>query len=261
MDIELLSKMVKELLLNRDSVELPGLGTFVAVNMPAAFSDRGFTINPPYRKLNFLPGEHASDGMLTELYATSNDIGESDAEAILRRFFNELKDVLQQEKILVFPSLGVLKLARNNVTLFVPDEDLDISPEFYGLSAISLKSNVKAANSRHISLSLPDELTRPESAPNYPAATPEPAAAATPEPAAEPAPAAEAMPELSRPVYGYGKRKEKHAWLIPVYLVVFFFAALAIFLLMAHFCPDVIDKLLYSKEDLMIIHTDIEYLL
>ena len=39
MDIDLLSKMVKEVILDRDKVVLPGLGTFVAEMVPATFSD------------------------------------------------------------------------------------------------------------------------------------------------------------------------------------------------------------------------------
>ena len=53
MDVEFLSGMIGELMLDHDSLSLPGLGTFVAEDMPASFSDRGYTINPPYRRLSF----------------------------------------------------------------------------------------------------------------------------------------------------------------------------------------------------------------
>ena len=55
MDIDLLAKMVKELIVAHDQVGLPGVGTFVAEMIPATFSDKGFTINPPYRRLSFYP--------------------------------------------------------------------------------------------------------------------------------------------------------------------------------------------------------------
>ena len=41
MDIDLLSKMVKELILDNDKVVLPGLGCFVAEIVPSTFSDKG----------------------------------------------------------------------------------------------------------------------------------------------------------------------------------------------------------------------------
>ena len=40
MDIDLLSRMVKELILERDKVVLPGLGTFVAEVVPAAWQNQ-----------------------------------------------------------------------------------------------------------------------------------------------------------------------------------------------------------------------------
>ena len=45
--------MVKELILDNDRVALPGLGSFVAEVVPSTFSDKGYTINPPYRRLHF----------------------------------------------------------------------------------------------------------------------------------------------------------------------------------------------------------------
>ena len=51
MDIDLLAKMVKEAILDHDTVTLPGVGCFVAELVPSTFSDKGYTINPPYRRL------------------------------------------------------------------------------------------------------------------------------------------------------------------------------------------------------------------
>ena len=53
MDIDLFSNIVKDLILDNDEVTLPGLGTFVSELMPSSFSDKGYTINPPYRRLSF----------------------------------------------------------------------------------------------------------------------------------------------------------------------------------------------------------------
>ena len=66
MDIDLLAKMVGELILDNDEVSLPGVGTFVAEVMPSSFSDKGYTINPPSRKLSFRQREK-SDGLLAAL--------------------------------------------------------------------------------------------------------------------------------------------------------------------------------------------------
>ena len=71
MDVELLARMVGDLILDHDALDLPGLGSFVAQDMPASFSDRGYTINPPYRRLSFTETVRG-DSLLAELYARDN---------------------------------------------------------------------------------------------------------------------------------------------------------------------------------------------
>ena len=53
MDIDLLSKMVRETILDHDAVTLPGIGSFMAEIVPSMFTDKGYTIHPPYRRLFF----------------------------------------------------------------------------------------------------------------------------------------------------------------------------------------------------------------
>ena len=140
MDIDLLAKMVGELILEHDEVALPGVGIFVAELVGASFSDKGFTINPPYRKLSFRQRE--GDGsLLTEFYARTNSLEKSTAEDILTRFLSEMKEILKTRKYIVFPGLGRLRATRENLFFFVPDEDLNIYPEGFGLERVSLKSH------------------------------------------------------------------------------------------------------------------------
>lgn len=141
MDIDLLAKMVKELILDKDEVSLPGVGTFVAEMVPAAFSDRGYTINPPYRRLSFRQRTESTDTSLSDLYAASNGLEREQALQILTDFLAEMKEVLQTKKTIVFPELGRLRATRENNFFFVADSDLDIWPAGYGLEPISLKTH------------------------------------------------------------------------------------------------------------------------
>lgn len=141
MDIDLLAKMVKELILDKDEVSLPGVGTFVAEMVPAAFSDRGYTINPPYRRLSFRQRTESTDMSLSDLYAASNGLEREQALQILIDFLAEMKEVLQTKKTIVFPELGRLRATRENNFFFVADSDLDIWPAGYGLEPISLKTH------------------------------------------------------------------------------------------------------------------------
>lgn len=131
--------MVYALILENDKVALPGLGAFVAEMVPATFTDRGYTINPPYRRLSFR-SQAADDSLLVDLYSASSDVDGDSAKREIGEFLSELKGILFAKKNVVFPGLGRLRATRENNVFFVADEDLDIYPEGFGLEPLSLKT-------------------------------------------------------------------------------------------------------------------------
>lgn len=202
MDIDLLSKMVKELILDDDKVVLPGLGCFVAEIVPAYFSDKGYTINPPYRKLYFRARPDEGDALI-DFYAKSNDVAYEVAEKIIKDFVAELKSVLHVKKVVVFPGLGRLRATKENNVFFIADEDLDIYPEGFGLEPVSLKTHKETAaevSAAVVGLKTllesepvvePEPTPEPESTPEQeqlPEPTPEPEDVPAPTPTPEPTP-------------------------------------------------------------------------
>lgn len=141
MDIDLLSKIVKELILDNDEVALPGIGSFIAEIVPSVFSDKGYTINPPYRRLSFRQKGSGDENMVIDFYARCNNIDTPTASRIIREFLEEMRHVLETKKLIVFPGLGKLRATKENYFFFVADEDLDIYPEGFGLEPISLKTH------------------------------------------------------------------------------------------------------------------------
>ena len=213
MDIDLLAKMVKEAILDHDAVTLPGVGCFVAELMPSTFSDKGYTINPPYRRLYFSPRQ-GTDTLLRDMYVDANRTDGVDApmaERILTEFLAEMKEILKVRKMVLFPGLGRLRATRENHFFFVADEELDIWPEGLGLAPISLKTHVETPEEVASAVAGLAELIiepSPESAPEpvaepahepvaEPAPAPEPAL--EPEPIPEPAPEPEPEPQLPPP--------------------------------------------------------------
>lgn len=140
MDIELLSRMVAELIVNNDSVGLPGMGSFVAEIVPASFSDRGYSITPPYRKLSF-KGGYPTDSLLVDYYAKSNGTDKEEARSTITDYVSQMKSVLKERKTIIFPGLGKLRATKDNTFFFVPDENLDIFPDGITLQPISLKTH------------------------------------------------------------------------------------------------------------------------
>ena len=293
MDIDLLSKMVKELILVNDRVTLPGVGAFVAEMVPASFTDRGYTINPPYRRLVFRQGvSQEKDHLLADMYASANNIDREMAEKLLREFLKGMVEELRKRKMLVFTGLGRLRATRENNFFFICDENLDIFPEGMGLEAVSLKSHSKpkeldfsevdaVVNSAAESPAEPSAEPAAES-PAEPAAEPsaeppaepsaEPAAESPAEPSAEsPAepPAEPAAESPAEPRWWLGETEpeeedEQHAsiwkkgWFVAVFsiccLLLLAALAFALFLLLARTQPELIDSLLYTEEELEILN-------
>ena len=266
MDIDLLAKMVKEAILDHDTVTLPGVGCFVAELVPSTFSDKGYTINPPYRRLYFSPKQGA-DTYLVDLYARDNEeVDANMAARILTEFLAEMKEVLKVKKTVVFPGLGRLRATRENLFFFVADEDLDIYPEGLGLAPLSLKTHVETpeevatavAGLAELIEEIPgqagndeeEQVPEPEpTAEPAPEPAPEPEQEPTPEPIPEPEPAPEPIPEPEpKP-----KRSHRKFWRVVLIVLCVLVGLLLIFVLLSRLAPGLLDPLLYSREELQIL--------
>jgi nucleoid DNA-binding protein len=252
MDIDLLSKMVKELILDQDRVVLPGLGSFVAEVVPSTFSDKGYTINPPYRRLFFRSKPDEGDD-LTSFYASSNNVELDLADRIIKEFISELKSVLHEKKTVVFPGLGRLRATKENHVFFVADESLDIYPAGFGLEPISLKTHQETAEEVAAAVEgLKTLLKEPTPAPE-PAPAPVPEPAAVPEPMPDPAPqlvppAAPAAPSAPGHV-----RKSRTGLRLSVGLAAAAAVLLVAYMIIGRTRPDLVDPFLYTPEELEIV--------
>ena len=284
MDIDLLSKMVKELILDNDKVVLPGLGCFTAEIVPASFSDKGYTINPPYRRLSFRSKPNEGH-LLARLYARSNNVELQFAERIIKEFVAELKSVLFARKTVVFPGLGRLRATRENNVFFVADENLDIYPSGFALEPVSLKNHqesreeVAAAMQNLASILEPSKQPAPEVDPTQVAEVdsipapevdavpapevdiiPEPEVDAIPEPEEDtPVPAAEdaaaaVLQSQSDKRPSTLRKNFRKAVRISLYTLACLAVLLGLYVIIAHIAPDFIDQILYSAEELEVLH-------
>ena len=269
MDIDLLAKMVKEAILDHDTVTLPGVGCFVAELVPSTFSDKGYTINPPYRRLYFSP-KQGGDTYLVDLYARDNEEVDADmATRILTEFLGEMKEVLKVKKTVVFPGLGRLRATRENHFFFVADEDLDIYPEGLGLAPLSLKTHVETPEEVATAVAgLAELIAEPEEEP-VPEPEPEPEPVPEQEPVPEPVegpaeepveepvvrqahqpepePEPEPMPEPEP------KKSHRKFWRVVLIVLCVLVGLLLVFVLLSRLAPGLLDPLLYSKEELQIL--------
>ena len=283
MDIDLLSKMVKELILDDDKVVLPGLGCFVAEIVPAYFSDKGYTINPPYRKLYFRSRPDEGEALI-DFYAKSNEVAYDVAEKIIKDFVSELKAVLMSKKVVVFPGLGRLRATKENNIFFIADEDLDIYPEGFGLEPISLKTHQETREELSAAVvglktmlepepiadlepevereQVPESVVEPE--PEVIESEPEveleveseaeqEVAESEPEPEPEDELLVEPVVEPVVEIRPEHRRRVNWAKILLIILAVFVLVVIA-YMVVGRLCPEWIDQFLYSPEELEILN-------
>lgn len=282
MDIELLSRMVAELIVKNDSVGLPGMGSFVAEIVPASFSDRGYSITPPYRKLSFRGG-YPTDSLLVDYYAKSNGTDKEEARSTITDYVIQMKSVLKERKTIIFPGLGKLRATKDNTFFFVPDENLDIYPDGITLQPISLKTHSVSSEELARAVSSISELIAAQPKPaettqlsdsqdtaevdqpaadqpasEQPASDPQPEVAVQPGPSEQPVPsdqpAQAEQPAATTIEPEPDNGKSKRWWIWPLVVLGLVIVALAVFMILGRTAPDLIDPLLYTPEELRIIN-------
>ncbi|MBP5539715.1 MAG: hypothetical protein J6X69_07865 [Bacteroidales bacterium] len=255
MKLETLSGLIVQLVLENGRVMLPQLGAFMRETVPASFSDRGFTLLPPYRRLVFR--ESQGDGtLLCEALSRQARLSPQRAQAEIEACVQALREQLEQENQALIPGLGRLKRTASGGLLFVQDEELDVSGEWMALDAVSLKSQDRLVASAFQPAPEPVAV-KPVPVPVAPAQSPEPAmSVSTPEPEPASAPTAEPpAPPVMRdiPAEGEEEAEERHTspWLV-LLIVLLILAALfvALFYAGVWFFPDILDKFLYDESEL-----------
>lgn len=269
MDIQQLSTMVRDLVLQQDKVVVPGLGVFCAELVPASFSDRGYTLNPPYRKLSFeAEGPSAVPRQEDSLYLVKAEAAE------LQQCIASLRSELQSSKCVELPLLGKLRLTTSGELYFIADPDLDIYPDAFGLHPVSMKNHDPqisdaALSALDIDTPMIEPTPQPESAQPAPqseapqAPAPAQLAEAPQIPVSEPAepeptptPTAEtpqtSIPEENTMQEDTAKKKHPALKVIGIVILVLMLAMIA-FRLLALIAPDFIDSILYTEEELRLL--------
>ena len=141
MDVGVFSRCIKDLIVDHDKVDVPGFGIFCAENMPASFSDLRTIINPPYRRMYFAKADvdRAEGGLLFNHISKELGVTAEQAEVELSWCLGRLRSELDGNRVCLLPGLGKMKATSQYDYFFVPDDDLDICPEAFGLKPVCLR--------------------------------------------------------------------------------------------------------------------------
>ena len=236
MTIESFTSCLEEFIMEHDRLLVPGLGSFTAGLQAATISDNGFTINPPYRKLEFIYGEDLGIGENEQydyLYSIKEKMDLEKVREELAEIISEIKREVEANSLVELPGLGKLRSLGDGHLFFVMDKDAQIYPEGFALSSVSLKNRVSGI----------------------------PEVVAAPKPVEQPVAATEghneAVSKEQKIADGLARKKKKMPVVVKVILWLLGIALLLLagFMALAYFCPDFIDTLLYSPDEIELLKT------
>ncbi len=257
MTIESFTSCLEEFIMEHDRLLVPGLGSFTAGLQAATISDNGFTINPPYRKLEFIYGEDLGIGENEQydyLYSIKEKMDLEKVREELAEIISEIKREVEANSLVELPGLGKLRSLGDGQLFFVMDKDAQIYPEGFALSSVSLKNRVSG---------IPEVVAAPKPVEQPVAATEghneaEVTVTAERHNEAEPSePAEEAVSKEQKVADGLARKKKRMPVVVKVILWLLGIALLLLagFMALAYFCPDFIDTLLYSPDEIELLKT------
>lgn len=126
MDFNLICTEIQELLINNESVTLPGIGKLVIENQSATFLQDGLTIAPPSKKLQFIP----QGNLVQEGENTSN----------IAQLSGKIMERLATHGEFAVPGLGTFSKNGDSPITFAADPDFNFSPDNFALEAIALEA-------------------------------------------------------------------------------------------------------------------------
>ena len=237
MTIESFTSCLEEFIMEHDRLLVPGLGAFTAGLQAATISDNGFTINPPYRKLEFIYGEDLGIGENEQydyLYSIKEKMDLEKVREELAEIISEIKREVGVNSLVELPGLGKLRSLGDGHLFFVMDKDAQIYPEGFALSSVSLKNRVSG---------IPEVVAAVAERPNE---------AETSETAEITVTAEGAVSKEQKVADGLARKKKKMPVVVKVILWLLGIALLLLagFMALAYFCPDFIDTLLYSPDEI-----------
>lgn len=251
MTIESFTSCLEEFIMEHDRLLVPGLGSFMAGLQAATISDNGFTINPPYRKLEFIYGEDLGIGESEQydyLYSIKEKMDLEKVREELAEIISEIKREVEANSLVELPGLGKLRSLGDGHLFFVMDKDAQIYPEGFALSSVSLKNRVSG---------IPEVVAAPKPVEQPVAATEGHNEAETSATAETTVTAEEAVSKEQKVADGLARKKKRMPVVVKVILWLLGIALLLLagFMALAYFCPDFIDTLLYSPDEIELLKT------
>lgn len=132
-----LSTHIEYMLLSREQVSVPQLGTFIRRDMSSRRVDEEGIFLPPYRTVSFQwNGQEAGEDFIQSL-SKLHSLSCHEARILCMEYVDELQQTLSEDGTVAVGSMGyLLRKAENGELSFMPLQSGIASPAYYGLDAV-----------------------------------------------------------------------------------------------------------------------------
>ncbi len=114
-----LPKHILELLIQDESVHVPGLGNFSFINKSASFGEGRKSLLPPGKKIAYSEDHDNSDGKLISLISEKNELSLEKSQAFLEEFSSEVLSSLMSSNQVEIAYLGQLEKDEKGIVNFI----------------------------------------------------------------------------------------------------------------------------------------------
>ncbi|NOR74509.1 MAG: hypothetical protein GQ525_05070, partial [Draconibacterium sp.] len=139
----MIGKYINELLLENETVIIPGFGAFISNYKPAEINKETDELKPPSKEILFNQQIRNNDGLLVGCIADGEGVSHFDA---LKKIEKERENIIYQldkgEKV-TLEETGELFFNEKNEIQFTPFDDKNLLLDSFGLEPISLKDTVE----------------------------------------------------------------------------------------------------------------------
>ncbi len=136
-----LSNFIHSLLLENETVIIPGFGAFISTYKPAEIS--GNEIKPPSKEISFTTQIKNNDGLLVEIIARKAKISQRNAMKRVDKARENMLYELDNGESVILENIGRLSYNEKNEIQFTPFEEENLLLDSFGLETITMKDSVE----------------------------------------------------------------------------------------------------------------------
>ncbi len=136
-----LSTFIYSLLLENETVIIPGFGAFVSNYKPAEINEN--EIKPPSKEISFTQKIKNNDGMLAEIIARKAKISQSYTMKRIEKARENMLYELDKGETVIIENIGTLVYNENNEIQFSPFQNENMLLDSFGFETISTEDSIQ----------------------------------------------------------------------------------------------------------------------